>query len=370
MFALSGEPAQAMVDLLQALTDAHVPELDEWYRRRFLDALIRLSRKSALYPGSLVLHDVTILSDDPLYSGSFGAVYKAKIQDRLVAVKKLKAGDKELAEILKVQFLFTWSRSATTIVWRHLRHPNCLPFYGVYRADGDSCMISPWMENASLTIYLRKNPGADRSFLILDVARGLEYLHTSQPTVVHGDLKGANILITASGRACLADFGLATTSISQAILPSSTQLRSKGTLNYCGPELLGADPDTIRALDQRRCDMYSFGCICYEIYTGNYPFYGMADVYQQKLLGRTPARPTGPEYDARGLDDDMWGFVVNLWSRNPEARATAEQAVRWLEAEGRSGGRQEVFGEDGAWDVRFLAGLTSPTVGYPFAPAV
>ncbi|KAH7925615.1 kinase-like protein [Leucogyrophana mollusca] len=358
IFALRGEAAQTMVDLLQALTDANVDELDEWYRRRFLDALIRLSRKSGLYPESLVLTNLAILSKEPLYSGGYGAVYKASIQNRLAALKVLKVGNQEPMEILK-------AFAHEAIVWRHLRHPNCLPFYGVYRAGGDNCLVSPWMENSSLDQYLLTHPAANRMSLLLDIARGLEYLHNSQPTVVHGDLKAANVLITASGRACLADFGFSMTSVSKAVLPTSTELRGKGTLNYCAPELLGTNHFAIMALDQRRCDMYSFGCICYETYTGTHPFADTPDTYQQKLIGKTPPRPSGEEYVIRGLDDKLWDFIMNLWSRNPEARATADQAVSWLLQ--RSGATEQPY--DGAWDVEFIADLTTPTAGYPFVSA-
>ncbi|KAF7365826.1 Protein kinase domain-containing protein [Mycena venus] len=67
------------------------------------------------------------------------------------------------------------------LIWRQFSHPNLLPFYETYCAD---CLLS----------------------LILDVALGLEHLHDLG--VVHGDLKGDNIFITPSRRACIADFGL------------------------------------------------------------------------------------------------------------------------------------------------------------------
>ncbi|KAH7916590.1 kinase-like domain-containing protein [Hygrophoropsis aurantiaca] len=358
MFALRGGEAQAIIDLLQALTDVESPELDQWYKRRYLDALIRLSRKAGLYPESLLLKNVTILGHEPLYSGSFGAVYKGELHGRLAAIKRLKAGSGDLASLLR-EF------AHEAIVWRHIRHPNCLPFYGVYRVDGDNCMVSPWMENASLNIYLVNNPDADRLQLIADIARGLHYLHTSQPTVVHGDLKGPNVLVTSAGRACLADFGLSMTSISQAVLPSSTELKAMGSLNYVAPELLEGDSETLAKLDQRRCDMYSFGCVCYEILVGKAPFQGMdrETIYRQKLVGNAPSRPKDQKYVDHGLDDDMWGFIVKFLHKIPESRATAEQAGKWL-------GTKTIGPRPADWDTTFLSELTSPAVGYPFTSTI
>ncbi|KAJ7687792.1 kinase-like domain-containing protein [Mycena olivaceomarginata] len=89
-----------------------------------------------------------------------------------------------------------------------LSHPNLLPFFGLYVLDNRPSLISPWMDNGDLKNFLNNAPSDINCIaLITDVAMGLEYLHRNN--VVHGDLKTANILVTPSGRACIADFGLA-----------------------------------------------------------------------------------------------------------------------------------------------------------------
>jgi len=80
-----------------------------------------------------------------------------------------------------------------------------------------------------------------------------------------------NIFITASGRACLADFGLATLEDSQVSV-ATTVHGIYGTAGYMAPELISVweDPNgatLLARLDRRRSDMFAFGCITYEVRT-------------------------------------------------------------------------------------------------------
>lgn len=121
----------------------------------------------------------------------------------------------------------------------------------------------------------------DLTFLpqILDISMGLEYLHSEH--IVHGDLKGvsqiklclfspvtikwqANILVTASRRACIIDFGLA--SIVTPMEKTSSELDQNigqdvaGTIRWMAPELLRGD-----SVSHFGSDIYAFGCVCFEV---------------------------------------------------------------------------------------------------------
>jgi len=74
----------------------------------------------------------------------------------------------------------------------------------------------------------------------------------------------ANILVTNSRRACLADFGLATAQNSRSLLEASTAThRSGGTLRWQAPELL--DPDDEDGHNSFASDVYAYACVCYEV---------------------------------------------------------------------------------------------------------
>lgn len=357
LITLKDDKAQSMLDLLQTLLVMKSDRLEGWYKCRFLDAIIRLSRKSGHFPQSLQLRRIDNLESTRLHGGS-GIISKGELLGRLVAVKEIQAVGRTTE-----QFLKDFSNEA--VVWCHIQHACCLPFYGVFHLNDGAprtCLVSPWMKNGHLIAYLQRTD-ADRAPLVLDIALGLEYLHGMQPTIVHGDLKGVNILVSSSGRACLADFGLATTQDFQAQLQTTINSVA-GTPSFMAPELLEARANSrlLSALDRRPCDIFAFGCICYEMYNGVRPFWDMSPQAADAnfMMGTRPLRPTDSVCFQRGLDDDMWDFMQNLWHQNPKLRASAGQASLWMSCkmytEGKSLDRPPAEME---WDLDFLTECTT-----------
>ncbi|KAG1751313.1 kinase-like domain-containing protein [Suillus paluster] len=353
LFTLKDDKAQSMLDLLQTLLVMKSDQLEEWYKRRFLDAIIRLSRQSGRFPRSLQLREIDNLEPTDLRGGC-GVIFKGELLGRFVAVKEIQA----VGRTVKADF------SNEAVVWCHIQHASCLPFYGVFHFNDGvprTCLVSPWMENGHLNAYLQRTD-VDRAPLVLDIAQGLEYLHGMQPTIVHGDLKGANILITSSGRACLADFGLATTQDSQ--IQQTTVVSVAGTSSFMAPELLEAciNPSLLSTLDRRPCDIFAFGCICYEMYNGTRPFWDSypPTVDSKFMVGSRPSRPTDKTCLQRGLDDDMWDFIQNLWHQNPKVRATASQASLWMSHKMHMAGKStDRPPAEMQWDLDFLTDCTA-----------
>ncbi|KAF8593673.1 kinase-like protein, partial [Ceratobasidium sp. AG-I] len=93
-------------------------------------------------------------------------------------------------------------------MWSKCSHMNVVKLLGVAQFRDQIAMVSPWMENGTLPQYLNDNPSASRNKLCRHVAMGVEYLH--RISMVHGDLKGANVLISELGQAKLTDFGSST----------------------------------------------------------------------------------------------------------------------------------------------------------------
>ena len=180
--------------------------------------------------------------------------------DRPVALKELHAQldatvshDRFLAEI------------RTTA---RLNHPHILPLFDSGEADGRVFFTMPYVEGESLRERLRreKRLSIDEALRITgEVASALEYAHARR--VVHRDIKPENILLSTSGHAFVADFGVAF-ALDEARSAARTDPGfAVGTLLYMSPEEMEGD----RELDGRS-DMYSLACVLYEMLAGSPPF--------------------------------------------------------------------------------------------------
>ncbi|CAE6460782.1 unnamed protein product [Rhizoctonia solani] len=90
--------------------------------------------------------------------------------------------------------------------WLSHKHENILPVLGFAVVKGDLAMISPWMSNGCVTEYVAVNSSCNRVVLCTQLARAIAYLHDHN--VVHGDIKGPNVLISESGTVKITDFGV------------------------------------------------------------------------------------------------------------------------------------------------------------------
>ncbi|KAE9399945.1 kinase-like protein, partial [Gymnopus androsaceus JB14] len=201
------------------------------------------------------------------------------------------------------------------LIWSQLEHPNVLPFLGTNMDlfPQSYCLVSPWCSLGNVMIYLSNHPEADK-MEILDILKGLEYLHTRNPPVVHGDLKGGNILMSDLGQCRLADFGLAAMMSTLQTLSSSTD-STRGSIRWMAPELFDYKTNSRPSTST---DMYSLGCTIFEIITGAPPFSEVKPdiaVTVQIMSGSRPLRP------AEGFSDGLWGIVRKCYAV-PEYRPT------------------------------------------------
>ncbi|KZP24284.1 kinase-like protein, partial [Athelia psychrophila] len=300
-------------------------------KQRHLKALFKLPEQSLRYPECLLLGDIT-LSEHDVAGGSFRDVFEGSMVVCVIAVKMLKVYQtSNMEKILK-----SFTREA--VIWRQLSHPNVLPFDGIFHlgASGSPklCLVSPWMKNGNLSDFLSSiAPEIDCVPLALDVAKGLEYLHSQN--VLHADLKCYRVTFLFPMRAGrLADFGLSVAKDTNSILMTAASSRGAGgTLAWTAPELLFGDTKS----PDEACDVYSFGMVCYEgtgidefipskMLSGYIPFQGnVAIIFVSQ--GRRPQRPIDTRSHKRGLTDQIWELITTCWQQNPEERFTAEQAV-------------------------------------------
>ncbi|KAK7037704.1 hypothetical protein VNI00_010930 [Paramarasmius palmivorus] len=178
------------------------------------------------------------------------------------------------------------------------------------------------MENGNLVDFLRAQPrkSVDRIRLMHDIASGLSYLHRSN--IVHGDLKGANVLITRSHRACIADFGLSRVSDSLVPQVTTTADQTGGSARWSAPEIHNGQSST------KKSDIYSCGCLFYEVVTGLPPFHNITRdiaIVMAVLRGKRPSRP-----ESIDVPDRLWALLENCWDAEPTARPTVDGILKRL----------------------------------------
>ncbi|KDQ11730.1 hypothetical protein BOTBODRAFT_450621 [Botryobasidium botryosum FD-172 SS1] len=220
-------------------------------------------------------------------------------------------------------------------VLEKLDHPGVTKLWGYSDGFGPlPAIVTLWCPHGDARSYLRDNPDADRTKMLVEVTAAVEYLHTSQPLIVHGDIKAANVFIKENGECCLGDFG-----ISRCLQEEHTGLTStgvSGTSRWMAPELLFNERGGLRTVT-KASDIWALGCLYLEIMTGEIPWERVPNNAKVIILvhkGETPPRPKG-EIAARLLYDDLWRVIKSCWRydhrRRPEISTVQEDLRHVLE---------------------------------------
>jgi eukaryotic-like serine/threonine-protein kinase len=305
----------------------------------------------------------------PLGAGGMGEVYSARDTrlDRTVAVKILPPHLSDNPEARQ-----RFEREARTI--SSLNHPHICTLHDVGSQDGTSYLVMEYVQGESLEARLQKGPLPLKQALEcgVQVCEALEKAHRAG--IVHRDLKPGNIMLTASG-AKLLDFGLAkpvallgtravndrghltpstpTMNLSALSPPKGTLTQQGaivGTFQFMAPEVLqGQEADA-------RSDIFSFGCVLYEMITGKRAFEGKSQIsVASAILEKEPdaiskVQPTAPA----ALDH----VVGECLAKDPEVRwqnaADVARELRWIAKSGSGTSAAPPVSLRGKWRERLL----------------
>jgi eukaryotic-like serine/threonine-protein kinase len=196
-----------------------------------------------------------------LGGGTFGAVFRAHdlALDRTVALKVLRAGSPVPPDALLAE-----ARAAAA-----LNHPNVCTIHAVDASNGAPMIVMEFVDGQHLGRLLEGGPlpRTQAAGLARQIALGMAAAH--RQGVVHGDLKPANILVTAGGIAKVVDFGMARRSVPPTESGDETTIWNpipsggiSGTPAYMSPEQSRGEPATPAS------DVFALGLIVYEMATG------------------------------------------------------------------------------------------------------
>ena len=269
--------------------------------------------------------------------GAYGRVFEIEYCGTVFAAKEVhqilvEGVSREEYEGTRRTFLNECAQSIS------LGHPNVVQFLGVYNPGGESRLPVLVMERmqeslASLVEKYLNIPMCVKLSMLLDVSRGLWYLHSHNPPIVHRDLSPNNVLLTGQFVAKISDLGVA-----KAIDVGNrrTKTRAPGTVDFMGPEALVEIPEYGPPLD-----VFSYGGVTLHVVNQEWPkplHYVVTDPKTRKLVALSEIerrrehveKMIGTPTDLRRLVEQC---LDNDPSRRPPISDVSERMRRMKEAE-------------------------------------
>uniref|UniRef100_G3QAS5 non-specific serine/threonine protein kinase n=1 Tax=Gasterosteus aculeatus TaxID=69293 RepID=G3QAS5_GASAC len=230
--------------------------------------------------------------------GSFGRVYKGRkrFTGQVVALKfmpKVGRSEKELRSLRR-----------EIDIMRGLQHPNIVQLFDSFETETEVVVVTEYAEGQLFQILEddEKLPESQVREIACQLVSALYYLHSHR--ILHRDMKPQNILLGKSGVVKLCDFGFARAmSVSTMVLTSI-----KGTPLYMSPELVEEKPYDHTA------DLWSLGCILYELHTGAPPFPTTSLLHLVQLIVRDPVKWPGT------MSDTCTSLLKGLLTKDPQKR--------------------------------------------------
>jgi serine/threonine protein kinase len=247
-----------------------------------------------------------------LGKGAFGHVYVARWRDARVAAKyvarsRLSHDDAKLLEVERR-------------VWSAVEHECVMPLLAVQHTETHIVFVTELMDHSLGTLLARMRDLGARPRIrtiangMVQVARGMAYLHGHTPPILHRDLKSDNVLIKGSTWK-VGDFGLA------RFASAGPMTAETGSYRWMAPEVIRHEPYGPAA------DIYSFGMLMYECLTLAPPFVGLSPVEAAFAVARDARRPPLPP----ACSESSARLVRACWAQDPTDRPPFPDVVVGLE---------------------------------------
>jgi len=204
---------------------------------------------------------------EKLGEGGMGIVYKAE-DTKLKRIVALKFLPPELTRDSEAKERFIHEAQAAGT----LSHTNIATIYGIDEHEGNTFIAMEFIEGQTLKEKIKKGPLKLKEAITIakQIAEGLSAAH--EKSIIHRDIKSANIMLKEKNQVKIMDFGLAKIATGSMVTKAGTTL---GTIAYMSPEQAQGEPV------DHRSDIFSFGVVLYEMIAGQLPFKGQ---YEQAIV--------------------------------------------------------------------------------------
>ncbi|MER6671619.1 serine/threonine-protein kinase [Streptomyces sp. NPDC000983] len=257
--------------------------------------------------------------DEPLGRGSTADVWRAtdQILDRPVAVKLLRADRPDPEAATDIERLRREARTAGRLNDAHV-----VTVYDFGSDDGRLHLVMELVDGHSLA-QERAARGAlepwEAAGIVAQTASGLAAVHSLG--VIHRDIKPANVMLAADRSVKITDFGIARLAGEAACSLTATG-QIVGSAAYLAPERALGRPA------EPASDVYSLGCVLYELLTGGPPFADTTALSVVRL--HVEAAPVPPERRRPGIPVELSDYAMRMLAKDPALRPSAHEAARWL----------------------------------------
>ncbi|CAH1787041.1 unnamed protein product [Owenia fusiformis] len=271
-------------------------------------------------------HNLQVLFTDielmePIGSGSFGCVHKGKFRGKICAVKRYRAstfGAKSDVDM--------FCREVSILSQLHSSY--VIKFVAAVLDDPSQfAIITEFVSGGSLFSILHEQKRLidlhSKLTISLDVAKGMDYLHTLPQPIIHRDLNSHNILLTENGHAVVADFGESRfLSSREGMVQDDNMTKQPGNLRWMAPEIF-----TQCTKYSIKADMFSYALCIWELLAGELPF---AHLKPAAAAAEMAYRNTRPPI-AITFPKPIISLLQKAWHANPEDRPEFSSSIPILE---------------------------------------
>jgi serine/threonine protein kinase len=273
-------------------------------------------------------------------SGSTCQVFKGLYMNIPVAIKRLMVNPRKKLDISDVKdntpkFLKEFKREIGLLMSLP-NHPNLLTLLGFAIDESDIYIVTEFCKGGTLfDLLYKKDTKINMSFkqqvkILMDICRGMQFLHNLHHPIIHRDLKSLNIFIDNSMdkgstefQTKIADFGLART------MDDSEEFytRRMGTFHWMAPEIFADKPYNSKT------DVYAFAIIMWEIFAQKTPYYNLGK--PQKIFQYVYYKDQRPSFSDCNISETfkpkMTAIMSRNWDKNPNKRNEFEEIYKELE---------------------------------------